>query len=155
MRHSESTAVPAHLGWRLLAMVYDLLPVIAIWFAVSALTLLLRGGEPAAPGSLAGWLELLGLWVATGGYAVLSWRHGGQTLGQRAWRLRVCDRDGGVATGSRLWLRYTVAPVSALVLGLGYLWALFDPRARTWHDLAAGTELVREPRPTGRRGRGS
>lgn len=136
---------PAHAGWRLLALTYDLLPALAIWFAVAALWLLLRGGEPVRPGSASGWLELLGLWLATGAYAVLSWRRGGQTLGMRAWRLRLAGAAGRPPPGAaRLWLRYAVSCLSLLPAGLGFFWALFDRRRRTWHDLAAGTRVLRE-----------
>lgn len=141
-----SAAVPAHLGWRLLALIYDLLPVLAIWLAVAALWLLLRGGEAVRPGSASGWLELLGLWLATGAYAVLSWRHGGQTLGMRAWRLRLVGATGPPPGAGRLWLRYAVSCLSLLAAGLGFFWALFDRRRRTWHDIAAGTGVVRQPR---------
>jgi len=29
------------------------------------------------------------------------------------------------------------------VLGVGFVWCLFDRRKRGWHDLAAGSVLVR------------
>jgi uncharacterized RDD family membrane protein YckC len=29
------------------------------------------------------------------------------------------------------------------VLGLGYLWAFWDPKKQTWHDMAAGTVVVK------------
>ena len=58
---SLPAARPAHLGWRLLALVYDALPNIAIWFAVSAVGLLLRPGHAAfAPWSAGQWV----LWTA-------------------------------------------------------------------------------------------
>ncbi|MDZ4348725.1 MAG: RDD family protein [Xanthomonadaceae bacterium] len=143
---STTESPPAHLIWRLFGLIYDLLPVLAIWFAVSAVMLLIRGGQPVAPGSLVGWLELFALWLATGGYAVLSWRKGGQTLGQRAWRLRVIGDGPGPVSWRRLWLRYGLALVSLAAGGLGFLWALIDPQRRTWHDLACATRVVREPR---------
>lgn len=143
---SPTESPPAHLIWRLFGLIYDLLPVLAIWFAISTVVLLIRGGQPAVPGSLVGWLELFALWLATGGYAVLSWRKGGQTLGQRAWRLRVIGDGPGPVSWRRLWLRYGLALVSLAAGGLGFLWALFEPQRRTWHDLACATRVVREPR---------
>ena len=44
---------------RLLAMLYDLLPLAALWMATSAVMLLLRGGERVAPGSAAAMIEFL------------------------------------------------------------------------------------------------
>jgi len=136
-------ARPAHLGWRLFAMVYDFFPALALWVATSGVMLLLRGGDPVAPGSLAAWLELALLWAVTGAYAVLSWRYGGQTLGMRPWRLKVLGVDGRPATTGALALRFVVATLSLAAGGLGYLWCLFERERRSWHDLASGTVLVR------------
>lgn len=140
---SAAPARPAHLGWRLFAMVYDFFPVLALWFALSGLFLLARGGVPVVPGSAGSWIELLLLWAVTGGYAVLSWRRGGQTLGMRPWRLKVIAADGRAAGARALCLRYAVATLSLALCGLGFLWSLFERERRTWHDLASGTVLVR------------
>lgn len=142
-------APPAALGWRLLAAVYDLLPTLALWMLVSAALLLARGGAPVAPGSPAAWIELLLLWSISGLYAGVSWRRGGQTMGMRAWRLRVVDAKGSPPTTRAVALRYAVATLSLLMLGLGFAWALLEPQRRTWHDLAAGTVVVRLPAPSG------
>lgn len=32
--------------------------------------------------------------------------------------------------------------ISGYALFLGYLWALWEPQRRTWHDLIAGTKVV-------------
>lgn len=140
------SALPAALPWRLLAAVYDALPVLALWMLSSALVLVLHGNRPFAPWS-AGQVALWTLcWFVTGLYAVLSWRRGGQTLGMRPWRLRVVDASGHVATTKALWLRYAVATVSLAAAGLGFLWSLVDRERRTWHDIASGTRLVRTPK---------
>lgn len=143
----ETTATPAarpaHLGWRLVAMTYDFFPVLALWFAASGLLLLLRAGQPVEPGSVASVLGLVVLWLASGAYALLSWRRGGQTLGMRPWRLKVTAVDGSRAGVGALSLRYAVATISLAAGGLGFLWSLFDRERRTWHDLASRTVLVR------------
>jgi uncharacterized RDD family membrane protein YckC len=142
---ASDAALPAALGWRLLAAVYDLLPVLALWFATAALVLLLRGGAPVQAGSISAWSEL-GAMLAVGfGYFGLSWRRGGQTLGMRAWRLRLARADGGVPTWPQLLLRYAVAGLSLAAAGLGFLWSLIDRERRTWHDLASGTAVSRRP----------
>ena len=138
-------ARPAHLGWRLVALVYDSLPVIALWFAASALVLLLRGGVPVSPWSLAWWLQMLGLWALTGLYAVESWRRGGQTLGMRPWRLQVVDADDGQATRGRLWQRFAWATLSWLPVGLGFWISLLDGQRRSLHDRLSRTQLLRLP----------
>lgn len=141
---APSPARPAHLGWRLFALVYDALPNIALWFAISALVLALKPGHlPFAPWSAGQWL-LWGLcWGVSGAYAVHSWRRSGQTLGMRPWRLKVTRADGRTADARALLLRYAVATLSLAAFGLGFLWSLFERERRTWHDLASGTVLVR------------
>lgn len=141
-------AEPAALGFRLMAMIYDLLPLGALWFATAALVLLARGGAPVTPGSPAAYLEFA-LMLAVGfGYFGLSWRRGGQTLGMRAWRLRLVRYDGESAPEwGELARRYLAAGVSLAAFGLGFLWSLIDPERRTWHDLASHTAVVRLPKP--------
>ena len=140
---SAASGRPAHLGWRLFALVYDFFPALALWFATSALVLLVRGGEPVEPGSLFSWLELVLLWAVTGFYAVYSWHRGGQTLGMRPGRLKVLQADGRRPPLRALLVRYAVATLSLAAGGLGLLWCLVDRERRGWHDLASGTVLVR------------
>ena len=140
---SRPAAGPAHLGWRLLALVYDFFPVLALWMVTSGIFLLTRGGTPVTPGSPGSWVELFALWAVTGVYAVWSWRRGGQTLGMRPWRLKVVQADGSASSAPTLWLRYAVATLSLLAFGVGLLWAMFDAERRTWYDIAAGTLFVR------------
>lgn len=144
---SRPAAIPAHLGWRLLALVYDTLPNVAIWFAVSALVLMLKPGHTAfAPWSLGQGMLWLLCWAISGAYAVLAWRRTGQTLGMKPWRLRVVARDGTPAPVRTLAIRYAVATVSLLAFGLGFLWCLADRERRALHDVVAGTLFVRLPK---------
>jgi uncharacterized RDD family membrane protein YckC len=140
---SRPLAEPAALGWRLLAMLYDLLPVLALWMVASAVLLAVRGGAVIVPWSPVFWLQALLLWILTGAYAVESWRRGGQTLGMRPWRLRVVDGAGETPTRATLWARYAAATLSLATFGLGFAWSLLDRERRGWHDLWTDTRLVR------------
>lgn len=141
------TAVPATLIYRLLSIIYDLLPLAALWMATSAVTLLARGGEKVTPNSPAALFEFILLILVSFAYLGLSWRHGGQTLGMRAWQLRLVCADGSAPPSlGALMLRYLVAAISWAACGLGFLWSLIDGKRRTWHDLASGTVLVRKPK---------
>jgi uncharacterized RDD family membrane protein YckC len=141
----RASAAPAALGWRLVAMAYDAIPVLPILMLASASSLALNGGEPVD--GVAGRAALaLASWLAVGAYCVLSWRRGGATMGMRPWRLQVVAADGQAAPLSKLWLRYAVATLSLAAAGLGFAWSLVDAQRRTWHDLASGTVLVRRGR---------
>ncbi|MGH8108765.1 MAG: RDD family protein [Arenimonas sp.] len=137
----RASAYPAHLGWRLLAITYDALPLIAIFFFTSIVLLVLHGGNAAKPGTAWSYLNTLVYWSIVGCYAVASWRRGGQTMGMRPWRLLVVNRDGQNASVKALCLRYAIVSLSG---GLALLWCLFDSHKRGLHDLAAGTLIVRK-----------
>ena len=139
------TSTPASLWLRLAAAIYDLFPLIGLWMLTAALALLVAQGavDPAHP-PLAWRLALrVGLLVVTGAYFAISWARGGQTIGMRAWRLRVVDANGNALSWPRCLLRFLVACVSLGAIGLGFLWCLIDARKRAWHDIAAGSVLVR------------
>jgi uncharacterized RDD family membrane protein YckC len=137
----RNAAYPANLGWRILAIIYDCLPLIAILFFSSIALLALHGGKPAAPGTAWSFVTILIYWSIVGGYAVISWRRGGQTMGMRPWRLLIVNGDGKNAELRALCLRYTIASLSG---GLALLWCLIDSQKRGLHDIASGTLMVRK-----------
>lgn len=138
----DVTSKPAHLGWRLAAAIYDLFPLFALLMAAAAAAMAATRGQLDYH---VWWYRLLLLGVI-GGYYLLSWRYGGQTIGMRAWRLRIVGRDGAPPGWGAALLRLVVAPVSLLVLGIGFLHCLFERERRSWHDLASGTRMLREPK---------
>lgn len=140
-------ATPASLWLRVLAGIYDLLPLLGLWFLASVLALSATGGA-LDPHRLGDKMVVQAFVLAlTAAYFVISWARGGQTIGMRAWRLRVVTVDGARVPWSRALLRLLVALVSLIALGCGYWWTLFDPQHRAWHDLAAGTLLVQIEKP--------
>jgi uncharacterized RDD family membrane protein YckC len=146
---ANPSATPAGLQWRLAAIIYDLFPLAGIWFACGVIGVAVNGGVAPSPGSLGAWLQFILLFAASYAYFLLSWRRGGQTLGMRAWRLRVLDLQGRAPRDGALHLRFAVALLAWLPAGLGYLWSVFDPQRRAWHDIASHTVLVRMAAPAG------
>ena len=145
MPYSEkSTAVPG-LARRAAALAYDGLLLLALWFSSSALLLALSGGllaEPARPLWLA-YAHRASLVLVTvlffGGF----WTHGGQTLGMRAWRLRlVSSADAGPVSWRQSLLRLVAACLSVATLGLGFFWLWIDRDRRTWHDRLSATHPI-------------
>lgn len=144
MNNSESmtkqVASPAHLGWRLIALLYDFVIALALLMFSSAIVVLLNAGSPVAPGGFMAFLAFLFFWLVIGAYAIFSWRVGGQTLGMRPWRLKVLCADGTQPSWQSLCVRYCVASGT---LGLGSLWSIFDNQQRALYDIASGTLFVR------------
>ena len=133
---------------RCAALAYDSLLLAALWLAVSALVLALSGGWLAEPNRPL-WLVYVlraTLVLVTGLFFGNFWTHGGQTLGMRAWRLRLVS---GAGAGPVCWrqalLRLAAACLSAGALGLGFFWVLIDREQRSWHDRLSGTHLVVVP----------
>lgn len=126
---------------RLAALAYDAVLLSGVLFAATLLLLPFRGGEAFGSRDPLFSAYLLGVGFAFFGWF---WTHGGQTLGMRAWKIRLQSADGGKVTWRQAAIRGTFALVSAGLLGLGYVWVWFDSRRRTWHDLASGTRVVGE-----------
>ena len=140
---TESPApLRALVGWRLLALAYDFFPMLALWFITAGVFTAIH--RDAVRGGWLGLLEFAVMWLLAGAYAVASWRRGGQTLGMRAWRLRVTDMQGANATTRALWLRYAVGGISLLCAGCGFWWAWVDRERLTWHDRISRTRMIRE-----------
>jgi uncharacterized RDD family membrane protein YckC len=92
---------------------------------------------------LPGYLSFLLGWV----YAVLFIGLKGQTLGKMALNIQVVDAQGNVPGIGRAILREIVGKfVSAIAIGLGYLWVGWDRQKRGWHDHIAGTYVIRKER---------
>lgn len=123
-------------------MVYDALLVIAVLMIFSVIVVI-PSGAGIEPETL--WFQayLLVVWWA---YFAICWRLGGQTVGMRAWRVRLITESGSRIGWAGTVLRFLVAWLSAALAGLGFLWSLFDPRKRAWHDLATSTRLIVEPK---------
>lgn len=69
----------------------------------------------------------------------------GQTLGKKALGIKVIRLSGEPSVGyANAFLRETVGKfASAIVFGVGYLWAIWDPQKQTWHDKIANTIVVK------------
>ena len=77
-------------------------------------------------------------------YFVLLWVKRGATIGQSVLGLRVVRRaDGGPIGWGTAIVRYIVLCIGFAVIYLGVIWVAFDDRKRGWHDLAAGTLVVK------------
>lgn len=136
-RHVRYASLPRRLG----ALLYDGVALAALWFGATALLLaLVTGGEAVPPGNP--WFTSF-LTVVAAAYFLVSWRHGGQTLGMRAWKLVLVADDGRRPPPRALLARLGVGTMSLVCLGLGFFWALLRTDRRTWHDLASGTHLER------------
>jgi len=67
----------------------------------------------------------------------------GGTVGKLVLGIRSVDVGGERLTIWRSFARNLAKIVSVIPLGAGFAWAFIDKRDRGWHDLIAGTHVVR------------
>lgn len=141
MRTDIENAVNPSLWRRLAAIFYDTWLVAAIWLLGATADTFIRAG--LGIGS-AGWhLPLQAYFLlAPAVFFGWFWTHGGQTLGMRAWRLKLVDLQGASVSWRQALIRFCGAWIALLALGLGYLWVWIDRDGLAWHDRWSGTRLV-------------
>lgn len=100
-------------------------------------------------GPFFGLLVLLTFTLAWSYFVLLEWLWQGQTVGKRLYGLRVIRDDGAPAGFVAVLVRNVIRIVDFLPLfyGLGLLMIIFTSRSQRLGDLAAGTYVVRAPRP--------
>jgi len=76
-------------------------------------------------------------------YFVGFWSTTGQTLGMLALRIKVVREDGRPLTLATGILRYIGFVISVIVIFIGLLWVIWDPKKQGWHDKIAHTLVVR------------
>lgn len=83
------------------------------------------------------------LWLA---YHVALWAVKGTTVGGIVMGLRVVRLDGRPVDFPVALVRGLASSLSFMVLGLGFFWAGLSRSKQSWHDMIAGTVIVKVPR---------
>lgn len=135
-------------------MIYDTLVAVAVGMCAAmvmivAMVVLLKNGllslqEYAEPASLIQasfvYKLIIQLWVGgwIAGFFLWFWKNGGQTIGMRAWRLRIFSTTDAPMS----WLRLILRLVFSLG-GIGTLLVLIDYKHKlALQDRIAGTEVL-------------
>lgn len=132
----------ATLSKRLLATLYDWLLVLGLMMLASVPAVAWLG-DAIQPGNP---LYRLCLALLAAAFFIGFWRHGGQTLGMRAWRLKLVTEHGEAVNYRQAGLRFLAAWLSILPAGLGFWWGIFSKNHACWHDHLSGTRLVLLPK---------
>ena len=77
-------------------------------------------------------------------YFVWHWSFGGKTLGMRSWHIKVVNESGIKPNLQQATKRYLASILSIILLGIGFLWAIFDHKRNTLHDHLSKTQLIVE-----------
>ena len=132
---------------RVMAALYDWLLVIALMMVLSTPVIALLDDAINPGNNLYRAMLLLLAFLFFAGF----WSRGGQTLGMRAWRLRLRRRDGSPVGISRAALRFAAATIALLPAGLGFVWMLWDRDGLSWHDRWSDTTVDLLAKPAGRK----
>lgn len=140
---NSSTLPPAGLIKRLAAFVYDFLLLLAIIMVAGFVALPFSGGDAISAGNP--WYQTY-IFLLSFAFFAWFWTRGGQTLGMRAWRLRVENLDGSPINLGQSLLRFMAGMVTVATAGIAMLWMLVDKDKRTLHDRFSDSRVVILPK---------
>lgn len=103
----------AYLFRRLAAFLYDCLLLLALFMLLTAVAVRVNDGQAIEHAAYK--LALLPIaWF----FFAWFWSNGGQTLGMRAWRIKIVDKDGQDPTFIHAYMRAIVGPFILLLQAL-------------------------------------
>lgn len=171
MNQSQNqSTIPAPISKRLLAIFYDSFLLVAVLFLATAVMLLITGGYQFQAGN-----PLMTVYLLLVSYVFFGWfwTHGGQTLGMRAWKLRIQQPAGEAITWRQVTVRFVTAlpawivlfigialtadiPLhtypwldqlsrlpEGLILIAGVVWLVIDQWPDGWRDKLSGTRIIK------------
>ena len=129
-------------GERLIAYIVDSLIITALVIVVLIVGAVVFAALPA----LAVAIWIVGCVAALIVYFPYFWMKSGQTPGLRLFQLHVVrDSDGGpIGFGAAMLRLIGLYVIDGLVFYVGFIWIFIDKRKRCWHDLLAGTVVVKK-----------
>jgi uncharacterized RDD family membrane protein YckC len=135
----------AGFGRRVAALVYDLLLLAALLMIFTGGALFFTHGAAVVPATAGAWVYAYraGLIGVIGGYYLINWLRSGQTLGMRAWRLRVVTEEGRPLALKAAVLRAVFGALAWMPAALGVLWLYVDPDHLALHDRWSKTRVIR------------
>lgn len=155
-KNKETTTPFPRAGFirRLAAMIYDVLVAVAVGMCAGLVFMVIcmisfqqgwvnpQGNEHFMDFFQSSFLftTLSQLWVAlwVSGFFLWFWKNGGQTIGMRAWRLRLFSTSDKPMGYARATLRLVFS-----LLGVGTILVLFDPKNKlSLQDRIAKTEVL-------------
>ncbi len=120
---------------RTAAFAYDIFLLFSVVFILGAIGIAINSGKAVDP-LLFSPVTI----IATLVFFAWFWTHGGQTLGMRAWRIKLTDTNNSTVTVKNSLTRIAVI---FFTLGIGTLWILFDKNGQSLQDKLAKTNMHR------------
>ncbi len=121
---------------RLGSIIYDFFLVFSFVFFIEGVVIIINNKQ-AITSSLFFYLLTLPLIYA---YFSISWIRGKQTLGMRAWKFEIIQKDGSNVTQKQSLIRFLLAIIS--LLGIGFIFQFFNQYKLPLHDYLSKTYLI-------------
>ena len=121
---------------RLGSITYDLFLVFSFVFFISGIVILINSKEPITNNLFFYLLTLPTIYA----YFSISWVKGKQTLGMRAWKFEIMQKDGNNITYKQSLIRLVLAIIS--LAGIGFIFQLFNQYSLPIHDYYSKTYLA-------------
>ncbi len=140
----NSETIPAPYGRRVWSSLYELALLFGIVFVTALMVQIIL--SVLHINNLPNWAHSLIFFLSMGMYFTYCWTHGGQTLAQRTWHLKVVNTDGGPVSLKQAWLRYTLSYLGILP-ALMIIWTQIHqhetlPSASVIYTLTIGLVLI-------------
>ncbi|SFV76086.1 putative transmembrane protein [hydrothermal vent metagenome] len=124
---------------RLGAIAYDIFLAFSLAFFIIGVVLILFFDKQAQNDLLIFGIALITIYF----YFTWSWVKGRQTLGMKAWKFQVKQNNGENITQKQAFIRFVLAIVSFSIVGLGFVYQLFNKNNLTFHDKYSNTRLIK------------
>jgi uncharacterized RDD family membrane protein YckC len=140
--YPDSTA-PEYCGFlrRVAVMFYDTLLLLPVFFIATLGLMPFLEANSIASGNIFYKIYLTLLAYLYFGW---QWTQSRQTLGMRAWHVRLTGTDTIQIDWRRATIRFVTAILSWMILGLGFIWSVIDKNKMTLHDHITRTVLIVE-----------
>lgn len=130
----QESHAPASVFRRVAAFLYDCLLLLAVFFIFTAIALVFNNGD-----AIEHLLYKLLLIPVAWSFFAWFWMNGGQTLGMRAWRIKLVNHDN-----TKIKLGTTVKRFlfGAVLFGITLLSAMLNKQKIALHDKLSATRVI-------------
>lgn len=126
--------------FRILAvMFYDILILLSILMLALFIAVLVNDKQAIEQGNL---FFIAYLFAVSWLFYCWFWTHGGQTIGMRAWKVYLRSDKQAHVNWRQASLRFFIAFISWLPLGLGFWWQYLAVDKQSWPDKISNTHLI-------------
>ena len=124
---------------RLGAIAYDIFLAFSLAFFIIGVVLILFFDKQAQNDLLIFGIVIITIYF----YFTWSWVKGRQTLGMKAWKFQVEQNNCENITQKQAFIRFVLAIVSFSIVGLGFVYQLFNKNNLAFHDKYSNTRLIK------------